>query len=72
MIEGTMADSTPSGSDGQFAALELSTWSVPIFRSLVDNLIKCGEDIVTELYLGYGCVPYCSDSNRKSCNTLLR
>jgi hypothetical protein len=48
-----MADRHSWCTDGQRPNVELASRSVAEFSSLADELIECGEDVVSELDLSY-------------------
>lgn len=49
MIEGSVSDCSPGGSNGQRTTLKLTTGPIAILGSFVDDLIKGGENIVGKL-----------------------
>ena len=60
MVERSVSDCSPGRSEGQRPAVELSSRSVPILGSFVDNLVESWEDVVSELDFCYGGVAgYC-------------
>ena len=70
VVEGTMADCSPGGSEGEGSAVELSSWPVSILGSLVDNLVKGREDVVAKLYLRDGSVTWHCQSDGKASDDL--
>lgn len=67
-----MTYSSPSCSYCETSTMELTSRSEPILCSLIDNLIKSREYIVSELYLGNSSMSDSCQSNCKSCNSLFR
>lgn len=68
MVEPSVANSSPGGSECERSTVELSTGSESEFGSLVDDLIESREDVVSELNLSNSVVPcssqsYCEPSN---------
>ena len=70
MIQSSVPDCTPSCSESQTTTIELASRSESILSSLIDNLIECWENIISELYLSNGSMTYNCQTNGKTSNTL--